>query len=178
MAKQKGDGKKLHNHVRGKKWEHLRLEFINSDITLMELSKKHNVKYLTVKQAAYRGKWLKQRSEVIEAVTRDTYKYQIDMRGEKILEFNENCLKLAKSIMGLASRLLKAEDKKPLPSATMLQHLIKTIKEAQYVGRLALGISTSHIIQIDEKAEPEEIKPGMGAKEASNLYIEMIANED
>lgn len=172
--------KKPYYKVRNIKWENLRIEYIHGDINLKELAAKHKVKYSTVLQAAYRGKWTEQRSEFIKKVIQDTYSDSVELRQKKIQLLDDSCLKIANNLLTLSQKLLKREYEKKSPSVATLSRVAQTVKNAQIIGRLALGIGSENIDDIiDDKFKHDiVIEPTMEPKEAAILYLEMIESDD
>lgn len=158
-----------------RKWDHIKVEYINGNKTLKELAKREKISYASISQAAAREGWTEERNRLINSVSEKTFEIQVDTRVQKIKKFNDDCLKIANNLLAGASKVLNVEVRKDPPSAVRLTRIAKTVKEAQYIGRLAMGISTENIAQSINQGEVE-IKSTMEPKEAIDLYIQMIEN--
>lgn len=161
--------------TRARKYEHIKIEYINGDKTLKELSKKYGLNYPSLQQIAAKEKWTFERNRFLDKITAKTQEYQIDRRVEAISDFNDKCLGFALSILGLAAIIMEEEkDKKP-PSALRLTRITKAVKEAQYIGRLAMGASTENIsAKVTPVCPPRPITKEMDPTEALELYVQMI----
>lgn len=158
-----------------RKYDHLKVEYINGNKTLKELAKRDGINYTSVQQIAAKEGWTEERNRLLDRVTEKTFEIQVDTRVQKIKKFNDDCLKIANNLLAGASKVLNVEVRKDPPSAVRLTRIAKTVKEAQYIGRLAMGISTENIAQSINQGEVE-IKSTMEPKEAIDLYIQMIEN--
>lgn len=157
-----------------RKYEHIRVEYINGTLSIGELAKRHGIKYSHLQATASRERWTESRNEILDRINEITYKNQIDERVKKIKKFNDDCVKLANNILAASAKILNEEIKKEPPSAVRINRVARTIREAQMIGRLSLGVSTENINQTIEDKTEYEIKTAMDPKEAVDLYLRMI----
>lgn len=127
------------------KYDQIRVEFVNSNVTLKELSTKHGVSYPALRATAARNKWTDERNRVSQKVTTEALAEQIKTRVSELGQFNADDLRMAKAIRSMAAKMLRewqvdTED----ASVTQLRTLAQVVADAQKIGRLALGASTDN----------------------------------
>lgn len=127
------------------KYDQIRVEFVNSNVTLKELSTKHGVSYPALRAAAARNKWTDERNSISQKVTTEALAEQIKTRVSELGQFNADDLRMAKAIRAMAAKMLRewqtdTED----VSVTQLRTLAGVVADAQKIGRLALGASTDN----------------------------------
>lgn len=118
-------------------WAALRVEYVNSTITLRGLADKHGIKAAGVMRRAAKEKWEDARKQESAKVSKASQEALSVSRTEELARFNEDDLKVAKGIRSQAARMMgNAVD----PSS--LRTLASAFESAQRIGRLALGAAT------------------------------------
>jgi hypothetical protein len=129
-----------------RKYDAIRIEFINSNVTLKELSERHNVNYEALRKAAARGKWNDDRAVVSHKVTSQVMEAKLQSRVSELSQFNADDLKMAKALRGLAAKFLNESQNPQSKKITLseITQIARVVSEAQKIGRLALGASTDN----------------------------------
>lgn len=130
-------------------WAAIRIEYINTPVTMRELAEKNGIKLPTITQRAAREKWSEERNNVSQKVTMAANSDLFSRRAEELAKFNEEDLELAKKIRAKASAMMEDAD-----SASDLKALSGAIDTAQKVGRLALGANTESSIVTTRSLDP------------------------
>lgn len=118
-------------------WAALRIEYINTPVTMQELADRNGLKLSTVTVRASREKWSEERSKASQKVAEVANSDIASRRAEELSKFNEEDLELAKKIRIKAACMLEETT-----SPADLKALSGAIDTAQKVGRLALGANT------------------------------------
>lgn len=122
-------------------YEPLRIEYVNSEITIRELCEKHGVSESAVEAKCYRDDWSEQRRKLQADVLQRVNEKLTDKRVQELSEWNDNDLKVAKALRAKAVNYLTNPEHKLSPME--LRALATTLDSAQKIGRLALGVSTN-----------------------------------
>ncbi len=130
-------------------WAAIRIEYINTPVTMRELAEKNGIKLPTITQRAAREKWSDERNNVSQKVTIAANSDLFSRRSEELAKFNEEDLELAKKIRAKAALMMEDAD-----SASDLKALSGAIDTAQKVGRLALGANTESSIVTTRSLDP------------------------
>lgn len=147
-----------------KKYDALRVEFINGAMTLKELADAHGVNYAGLRKAASRGEWMAERNSLSHKVTSEATQAVTEARITELAEFNQDDLKMAKALRGLAAQAInRAQAQKQNLTLDDVKKVASIVSEAQKIGRLALGASTDN---------HELTGPKQGPIQVSNVPIE------
>lgn len=130
-------------------WAAIRIEYINTPVTMRELAEKNGIKLPTITQRAAREKWSDERNNVSQKVTMAANSDLFSRRAEELAKFNEEDLELAKKIRIKAALMMEEAD-----SPSDLKALSGAIDTAQKVGRLALGANTDSSIVSTRTLDP------------------------
>lgn len=122
-------------------WAALRIEYINTPVTMQELADKNGLKLSTVTVRASREKWGEERSKSWQNVAEAANADLASRRAEELAKFNEEDLALAKKIREKASLMMEEAN-----TPQDLKALSGAVDTAQKVGRLALGANTESSI--------------------------------
>lgn len=122
-------------------WQAIKLEYINSPLSLKEIAEKHDLKDATVRQRAHREDWEAERHALSQSVTQAAQEQLTDDRANQLAKFNEDDLRMARAIRAKAASMIKELDN---PSA--LRAVAGAADLAQRIGRLALGAETENRI--------------------------------
>jgi hypothetical protein len=120
-------------------WNAISIEFVSGVESYRALAHRHGLKEATVRQRASREGWQARRHELSQSVTAKAQDALTSQRVGELAKFNEDDLKIAKEIREKAQAMMGA-DLKPAD----LKALSGAVKDAQIVGRLALGASTEN----------------------------------
>ena len=120
-------------------WTALRLEYVNSTVTLRALAEKHGIKAAGVMRRAAKEGWDDARKQESAEVSKASQAALTLNRAEELAKFNEDDLRVAKGIRAKAARMMgEAADPNSLRS------LASAFEAAQRIGRLALGATTDN----------------------------------
>lgn len=122
-------------------WQAIKLEYVNSPLSLKEIAEKHDLKDATVRQRAHREDWEAERHALSQSVTQAAQEQLTDDRANQLAKFNEDDLRMARAIRAKAASMIKELDN---PSA--LRAVAGAADLAQRIGRLALGAETENRI--------------------------------
>ena len=120
-------------------WTALRVEYVNSAMQYKELAQRHGLKEGTVRQRANRDGWAEERNAVSRAVTQNANLTLAEDRVTALASFNEDDLRMARAIKARAEAMMSSATR-----PNDLRALAGAVKDAQMVGRLALGASTEN----------------------------------
>lgn len=141
-----------------KKYDALRVEFINGSMTLKELADAHGVNYAGLRKAASRGEWMAERNSLSHKVTSEATQAKTEERISELAKFNKDDLAMAKALRGMAANIIKqAQDQKRALPLEEIQRIARIAAEAQKIGRLALGASTDNHELTGPKQGPIQI---------------------
>lgn len=122
-------------------WQAIKLEYINSPLSLKDIAEKHGLKDATVRQRAHREDWEQERHALSQSVTQAAQEQLTDDRTNQLAKFNEDDLRMARAIRAKAASMMKDVNR---PSE--LRAIAGAADIAQRIGRLALGAETENII--------------------------------
>ena len=136
-------------------WPAIKAEYVegivdadgNRSFPFMEdLAKKYGVAGPSVRRKSAKDGWLHERYAFVTKVEQARKEKKSDKLATKGAEFDIKCLKVAEVGVSHVARhfQLAAEAKKPVPAGELAQ-LTQALKNAQQIGRLALGDSTEKI---------------------------------
>lgn len=133
-------------------WPAIKLEYVNSNLSLRELADRNGIKAAGVMARAAKEGWDNERKQKQAEVSKNAQE-QLDVsRSEELAKFNEDDLRMARAIRGRAAQLLQASDKL---TAGELRAVASSAAEAQKIGRLALGAETAHTINVNQDLTPK-----------------------
>lgn len=122
-------------------WQAIKLEYINSPLSLKEIAEKHGLKDATVRQRAHRENWEEERHALSQSVTKAAQEQLKSDRTSQLAKFNEDDLRMARAIRAKAATMMQTAN-----SATELRAIAGSADIAQRIGRLALGAETENTI--------------------------------
>lgn len=129
----------------GTDWVKVKLEYINSSMTMRELADKHNINAAGLMKRASREGWEAERQQKSAKVSNAAQSKLDVIRPNELAKLNEDSLKLSRALMAQAAHHIKtAQDKNAAIAPTELRQLATTISESQKIGRLALGVTTEN----------------------------------
>lgn len=123
-------------------YEPLRIEYINSEISIRELAERHNISESALEAKAYRDDWSEQRKKIQEEVLLKANSMLAEKRATELAEWNDRDLQVAKALRAKAVAYLT--DSKADLNPAQLRQLATTIEASQKIARLALGVSTNN----------------------------------
>lgn len=126
-------------------WDAIRTEYISSTISMRELAEKYNCSADAIEKRAYTQAWTEQRRKLAAEVLAKADAEITERRAKELIAFNEQDLQVAKAIRSqIARHITESMQNKVLLSAKELRTLASAASDAQKIGRLALGVSTSN----------------------------------
>lgn len=120
-------------------WVAIKVQFINSSLTVKEFADKYSIPYGTLKKQATQGKWLDDRSAIGAETVRKSAEVSTDVRAYQLTDLEHECVDTAKKALGKLNMMLDSSDK-PNQVAVISSALVNL----QKVYRLALGASTEN----------------------------------
>lgn len=126
-------------------WEILRTEYVSTTISIRELAEKHNCSADAIEKRAHTNSWTEQRRKLSAEVLAKADAEIVERRVKELNEFNEQDIKIAKALRGqIALHINTALQAKDPLSPKTIKVLTSALADAQKIGRLALGVSTSN----------------------------------
>lgn len=122
-------------------WEEMRLAFIEG-ASYQDIADRTGLSINTVYSAGAREDWMGARREFQEKSRKTAEAVRIAERAEQLLNFDDDVLKMTRIILNRCAVLIK--NKKEQITAYDLNSVMNTIRNAQHVGRLSLGGTTSN----------------------------------
>lgn len=126
-------------------WERIRTEYVSTSISIRELAEKYKCSADALEKRANTQSWTEQRRKISAEVLAKADAEITARRAKELAEYNEQDLKIAKALRAqIASHINLAMSTKDLLSAKEIKMLVSAMSDAQRIGRLALGVSTSN----------------------------------
>lgn len=126
-------------------WDVIRQEYITSNIILRELANKHNVSEDAVEKRAQRESWSDAKRKLSAEVLAKADAELADSRAKELIKFNDEDLKVAKALRAQIAKHINEAMQSNMPLSTHdIKRLTSAAADAQKIGRLALGVSTSN----------------------------------
>ena len=126
-------------------WDLIRTEYISSSISIRELADKYKCSADALEKRCYTQNWTDQRRKISAEVLAKAEAEITARRAEELVEFNKQDLQIAKALRGqIAKHINEAMQSNELLSAKEIKTLVSAASDAQKIGRLALGVSTSN----------------------------------
>jgi uncharacterized protein YjcR len=122
-------------------WDGIKIAYIEG-ASYEELSDSYGVNISTLRNRGSRGKWTEERDSVrLQAIER-AKAAMLESRAEQLIKFDDDILKMTKVIINRCAVIIKKKDEKIAPND--LSNIMNTVRNAQHVGRLALGATTEN----------------------------------
>lgn len=126
-------------------FEVLRTEYVNTTISIRELADKHQCSFEAIQKRSIRDGWLDQRRKLSAEVLAKVDAEIVERRVKELNEFNEQDIKIAKALRSqIALHINTALQSKDPLTPKEIKTLTSALADAQKIGRLALGVSTSN----------------------------------
>jgi transposase-like protein len=157
-------------------WAKLKLEYVQTRITIAELAEKHGLKPETVKKQAERHRWGMERLKFEQIALAEAAEAASKERITELLQFNRDDLRVAKAIRARCARRLAVvgED---IP-ASELRLIASAAEAAQRIGRLALGATTENVGHPGFPTPDQGVGDGAEVSTADYLKARARAIED
>lgn len=120
-------------------WVAIKVQFINSSLTVQEFADKFSIPYGTLKKQATKGKWLDERVAIGAETIRKSNEISTDIRAYQLTELDNETLKLINRAQKKLAVLIDVSEK-----ANELKSISGAIIDLQKGYRLALGASTEN----------------------------------
>lgn len=129
-------------------WVKIKQEYIESNITLEELAKKHAVSFSTIRQKSAKEGWTTEKNIFRTKIEQKYQEKQSDLLASEASNFDNQCLRVARSAIEIVEKQIailrkKAEEQKSDPlverQVRLLEKLANSLKQLQSVGKVALG---------------------------------------
>lgn len=136
----------MKRHTTQAKYDLILTEYVNSTLSLQELAEKHDVTYGRLRNVAGKQKWSMQRADQSKKVTEAAKAASIFDRVEELRRSNEDDLRMAKALRGLAAQMINNSQQPGARKLSLgeLGQAAKVVADAQKIARLALGASTEN----------------------------------
>lgn len=126
-------------------WERIRLEYISSSISIREIADKHECSADALEKRAGREQWTEQRRKMSAEIQAKADAEVSEKRAQDLIKFNEEDLNVAKALRSQIAKHINDAIKSSTPLSTHdIRRLASAAADAQKIGRLALGVSTSN----------------------------------
>jgi hypothetical protein len=127
-------------------WTALRIEYVNSTLSLRELAAKHSINDAGVMKRAAKEKWEQERQHRSAVVSSVIQEKLTEQYVDKLAEFNAQDIALAETFKRKITAVLAKIDELDAekPDSAVLNTLANALSTSQKVGRLALGAETSN----------------------------------
>lgn len=126
-------------------WERIRTEYVSSSISIRELAEKYKCSADALEKRCYTQGWTEQRRKISAEVLAIADAEITARRAEELLEFNKQDLQIAKALRAqIAKHINESLQNNELLSPKEIKTLVSAASDAQKIGRLALGVSTSN----------------------------------
>jgi hypothetical protein len=148
----------------GTDWAAAKLQYVSTDITLLELSKQLKVHEHTVRRQSRIDKWVEQRTAFNAEVARKSQAVQAQSRVQKLKEWNESDFRIAAALRSQVARQLnkfaKVQQEEEFdPPLSEIQRMSQIIESSQRIARLSLGATTDNQGNINDPDEQGTSKP-------------------
>lgn len=120
-------------------WNEIRLNFINSDLSVERFAEKYEIPTGLLSRHVYKGKWMDERKAFREAVFHKRALATVDERVAQLAKVDESFIQTSEDMLKKARELLPTVE-----SPMALKSLAGTLKDLQVVMRLSLGASTEN----------------------------------
>lgn len=149
-------------------WVKIKREYIESNITLEELAKKHTVSFSTIRQKSAKEGWTTEKNIFRTKIEQKYQEKQSDLLASEASNFDNQCLRVARSAIEIVEKQIASLQKKTEEQKTdalierqirLLEKLSNSLKQLQSVGKVALGENPEGqapiraIIQVNKKYE-------------------------
>lgn len=126
-------------------WEVIRSEYISSSISIREIADKYECSADALEKRAGREQWTEQRRKMSAEVQAKADAEIAEKRAQMLIEFNEQDLLVAKALRNqIKKHINDALEKGEALNTHDIRRLASAAADAQKIGRLALGVSTSN----------------------------------
>lgn len=129
-------------------WVKIKQEYIENDITLEELAKKHTVSFSTIRQKSAKEGWTTEKNIFRTKIEQKYQEKQSDLLASEASNFDNQCLRVARSAIEIVEKQIASLQKKTEEQKTdalierqirLLEKLSNSLKQLQSVGKVALG---------------------------------------
>lgn len=132
-------------------WPALKVEYVNSTLSLRELADRHGIKAAGVMARAVKESWDAERKQRQAEISKIAQEQLTNSRVDELASFNEDDLKMARAIRARAARMMQTITDL---SAAELRALAAAADTAQKIGRLALGAETARTVNDNRSLPP------------------------
>jgi len=129
-------------------WVKIKQEYIESNITLEELAKKHTVSFSTIRQKSAKEGWTTEKNIFRTKIEQKYQEKQSDLLASEASSFDNLCLRVARSAIGIIEKQINTLQEQMKNSKVdafterqvrLLEKLSNSLKQLQSVGKVALG---------------------------------------
>lgn len=132
-------------------WPALKLEYVNSTMSLRELAERHGIKAAGVMGRAVKEGWDAARKQKQAEVSAAAQEQLTASRIDELAAFNEADLKMARAIRAKAAQMMQQGQSL---SPAELRSVASAADTAQKIGRLALGAETARTVNDNRSLPP------------------------
>lgn len=129
-------------------WIKIKQEYIESNITLDEVAKKHNLSISTLKKRSAQETWSTERNLFRTKTELKRQEKQSEILASESSSFDNQCLRVARLAIEIVEKQIASLQKKTEEQKTdalierqirLLEKLANSLKQLQSVGKVALG---------------------------------------
>lgn len=129
-------------------WVKIKQEYIESNITLEELAKKHTVSFSTIRQKSAKEGWTTEKNIFRTKIEQKYQEKQSDLLASEASNFDNQCLRVARSAIEIIEKQINTLQEQMKNSKVdafterqvrLLEKLSNSLKQLQSVGKVALG---------------------------------------
>ncbi len=117
----------------------IRAEYISGTMSLADLASRHDVSVRSLEYRCAKEGWAAAREKFAQEVTARAEELVLQRNAQELAKFNDDDLRVAKSLRAKAARMLGGE-----LTPVELRAVAASFDVAQRIGRLALGASTDN----------------------------------
>lgn len=132
-------------------WPALKLEYVNSTMSLRELAERHGIKAAGVMARAVKESWDAARKQKQAELSAAAQERLDETRIDELAAFNEADLKMARAIRAKAAQMMQQGQSL---SPAELRSVASAADTAQKIGRLALGAETARTVNDNRSLPP------------------------
>lgn len=132
-------------------WPALKLEYVNSTMSLRELAERHGIKSAGVMARAVKDSWDAARKQKQAEVSAAAQERLDGTRIDELAAFNEADIKMARAIRAKAAQMMQQGSNL---SPAELRSVAASADTAQKIGRLALGAETARTVNDNRSLPP------------------------
>jgi hypothetical protein len=146
-------------------WGAAMLEYVTTDVSLRDVAARLGCNVHAVERRSALDGWSAARDKFRAQVGHRAQELQVETRAQKLRDWNDNDLKIAKAIRGQTTRAFNLAAQAGTADINTLRSIAAVIESTQRIGRLALGATTDNQGMIGDPTED-----GVAAPKLTDFY--------